>query len=211
MIALYDYFRSSAAWRCRIALALKGVAYEARPVHLRRGEQRSDDYLRANPHGLVPTMTTGDFVLTQSLAIVEWLDETYRDPPLLPATADDRARVRAFALSIACDIHPLQNLRVVNFLRSQLHCDETAIKGWLLHWISEGLSACAQQLPDARPFCFGDRPGLADVCLAPQLGSAERFGVDIRHLPRLVALKARYDATPAFVRALPSNQPDFEP
>ena len=208
---LHGYFRSSAAWRVRIALNLKGVAVEHAFHHLRHGGQRAPDYLRLNPQGLVPALETDDgSVLTQSLAICEWLEETHPEPPLLPGEALERARIRAFALAIACDIHPVQNLKVLARLRS-LSLPETEVTGWA-RWVNqEGLEACEALLAERPgPFCFGAAPTLADVCLVPQLGNARRFGCDLSRLPRLVAAEAACNALPAFAQAAPDRQADAE-
>lgn len=211
----HGYFRSSAAYRCRIAFNLKGVAPEFRPVHLRRGggEQKSAAYRALNPQALVPALETGaGAVLTQSLAIVEWLDETVPGPALLPADALTRAKARAFALAIACDIHPLQNLRVLDDLKTRFGAGQEALDGWCRRWIGEGLAACegllARELQ--RPFAFGDTPGLAEICLVPQMFSADRFGVDTAAMPRLRALRAACEALPAFSDAHPARQSDAE-
>ena len=207
---LHGYFRSTAAWRVRIALALKGLAYEQAFHHLRRGEQRAADYLAVNPQGLVPALVLGDgAVLTQSLAIVEYLDEMHPSPPLLPADPVGRARVRAFALAIACDIHPVQNLIVLDQLR-RVGLDEDAVHAWAREVIDRGLSACERLLEVGDgPFAFGEVPGLADLCLVPQLANARRFGVDLRW-PRIAAVEAACAEVPAFVAARPENQPDAE-
>ncbi len=208
---LHGYFRSSAAWRVRIALNLKGIAVEHAFHHLRHGGQRAPDYLRLNPQGLVPSLETDDGrVLTQSLAICEWLEETHPQPPLLPEDAPTRASVRAFALSIACDIHPVQNLRVLARLRS-LGLPEDAVTGWAREVIADGLVACqAALVPDDGPFCFGAAPTLADLCLVPQLFNARRFSVDLDGLPRLLAAEAACATLPAFGRAVPDQQDDRE-
>ena len=209
---LHGYFRSSAAWRVRIALNLKGVPVEHAFHHLRHGGQRAPDYLRLNPQGLVPALETDDgAVLTQSLAICEWLEETHPEPPLLPGDALERARIRAFALAIACDIHPVQNLKVLARLRS-LSLPETEVTGWA-RWVNqEGLEACEALLAGGRPgpFCFGAAPTLADVCLVPQLGNARRFGCHLSRLPRLLAAEAACNALPAFAQAAPDRQADAE-
>jgi maleylpyruvate isomerase len=209
---LHGYYRSTAAWRVRIALGLKGLSAEPVAVHLRRGEQRSEAFLRLNPQGLVPALELDDgTVLTQSLAICEYLEEVHPDPPLLPRDAVERARVRAFALAIACDIHPVQNLKVLNRLRALGHGEEQ-VKAWARSVIAEGLAACQALLQGERagPFCFGDRPGLADICLVPQMFNARRFGVDLAPLPRLLAAEAACLTLPAFAAAAPERQPDFE-
>lgn len=215
MLRLHGYFRSSAAYRCRIAFSLKRVDYESRAVHLRRngGEQRMPGFRALNPQGLVPVLEVGDEVLTQSLAIIEWLDETYPDPPLLPEAPVDRARVRAFAHAIACDIHPLHNLRVLEYLRGDLGVGQAGLDQWCRKWIGDGLAACEAILaakPRESRFCFGDSASLADVCLAPQLHSAARFGVELDPWPRLRVLKRTYSSADAFVDAHPDNQPDSE-
>ncbi len=209
-MVLHGYYRSSASWRVRIALALKQVPVEQHPHHLRRGEQRAADYLALNPQGLVPTLELGDGrVLTQSLAIIEYLDALYPDPPLLPSDEYDRARVRAFALAIACDIHPVQNLKILQRLRT-LEAGEEQIQQWIVDTITEGFDACTQLLPPSPgPFCFGDRPGLADLCLVPQLANARRFNVPMRW-PRLDAIDEHCRNHPAFAAADAAVQPDAE-
>ncbi len=209
----YGYFRSSAAYRCRIAFNLKGVAPDFVSMHLRKGDQRAEEFLKLNPHGLVPALDTGEHVLTQSLAIIEWLEETKPAPALLPKDPFDRAHVRALALSVACDIHPLQNLRVLKYLKNDLKHDQAAIDDWCRHWVETGLAAYEATLErsnSAGDFSFGDTPTLADICLAPQLFSAERFGVDISAHQHLKRIKANCDAHPAFAAAHPSRQPDAE-
>lgn len=207
------YFRSSSAWRCRIAFNLKDVQPQTAFVHLRKAEQRAPDYRALNPQGLVPTLTLDDgTVLTQSLAIIEWLDETHPEPPLLPAAPGARALVRGFAQIVACDIHPLQNLRVLQHLRTEYGQDQAGLDAWCGRWITEGLAACealAVKHAGGR-FCFGDTPGLADLCLIPQLGSADRFGVDLAAMPRLREIQAAAAEHPAFAAAVPSRQPDAE-
>lgn len=207
---LYGYFRSSAAYRVRIALNLKGVAAEQVSLHLRHGEQTAPDYVALNPQALVPALVLDDgTILTQSMAIVEWLDETYRAPPLLPADPARRAKVRAFAQAIACDIHPVQNLRVLNRVKALLGRD--AAKDWAAAVNRDGLAACEALLAgEAGPFCFGAGPSLADLCLVPQLANARRFGVDLSGFPRLVAADAAARALPAFAEAAPECQPDAE-
>ena len=209
---LFDYFRSSAAYRVRIALNLKGVAAERRFVHLRKGEQRAPDYLEKNPQGFVPTLVVGPLNLTQSLAIIEYLDEKFPLPPLLPPGAEDRAFVRAIALAIACDIHPLNNLRVLHYLYRQLAIEEPARDELYRHWIREGFGAIESQLAARAtgPYCFGDTPTLADVCLVPQVANAHRLDVDLAPYPRIRAIDAACLALPAFADAQPSRQPDAE-
>ena len=212
---LYDYFRSSAAYRVRIALNLKRLAPERVFVHLRRNAQRSDEYLALNPQGLVPSLVTDDgAVLTQSLAIIEWLDETHPSPPLLPAGANDRARVRALALAIACEIHPLNNLRVLNYLTGTLGVTDAQKDGWYRYWCDVGLEAIEARLAREAAtgrFCHGDAPTLADVCLVPQLFNARRFAVDLAPFPTLLRIDAACALLPAFADAAPARQPDAEP
>jgi len=211
---LYDYFRSSAAYRVRIALNLKGLVPERAFVHLRRGAQRGDDYLALNPQGLVPSVVTdGGDVLTQSLAIVEWLDETHPQPPLLPPDAAGRARVRALALAIACDIHPLNNLRVLNYLTGTLGATEAQKNGWYRYWCDVGLEALETQLARETAtgtFCHGGTPTIADICLVPQLANARRVDLDLALYPTLLSIEAACNALPAFAAAAPSRQPDAE-
>ena len=210
-MVLHGYFRSAASWRIRIALGLKGLTAEHRFHHLRRGEQRAQDYLALNPQGLVPTLVTdaGD-VLIQSLAIIEWLDETYPPPPLLPGDATARARIRGFALVLAADTHPLQNLRVLGHL-SACGLDEAGVRDWAAKANAAGLAACEALLAEtAGPFCFGPDPTLADICLMPQLGNARRFGVDVGHFPRVLEREAACRDLPAFAAAMPDRQPDAE-
>jgi maleylpyruvate isomerase len=208
---LHGYFRSSAAYRVRIALNLKGLGTEQLPHHLRKGEQCAPAYLAINPQGLVPALEndTGA-VLTQSLAIIEWLDEIHPNPPLLPKDILQRAKVRAFALAIACDTHPVQNLKVLARLR-ELGLPEEKVQDWAA-WVNrEGLAACETLIRnESGPFCFGHAPTLADLCLVPQLANARRFGVDVSAYPRLLEAEAAAKALPAFVNAAPEKQPDAE-
>jgi len=208
---LHGYFRSAASWRVRIALNLKRVAVQQVFHHLRRGEQRSSEYLALNPQGLVPTLEMEDGTpLTQSLAIIEWLDEVYPNPPLLPGDATQRAAVRAFALTLAADTHPLQNLGVLNSLRS-LGLAEAEVTRWAAEANSAGLAACEALLArEPGPFCFGSAPSLADLCLVPQLGNARRFNVEVGRFRRLLEREAAYMALPAFIEAAPGRQPDAE-
>ncbi|MGV3579383.1 maleylacetoacetate isomerase [Brevundimonas sp.] len=207
---LHGYFRSTASWRVRIALGLKGLVAEQVSHHLRRGEQRAPDYLALNPQGLTPAFVTDDgAVLTQSLAICEYLDEVYPEHALLPADPVERAKVRAVALAIACDIHPVQNLKVLQRLRD-LGLAEEVVTAWAASVIEEGLDA-VDKLPAGTggPFAFGDKPGLADLCIVPQLGNARRFNVDLRW-PRLLAIEAACLELDAFKAAAPGAQPDAE-
>ena len=212
---LYDYFRSSAAYRLRIALNLKGVKPDERTfVHLRMGNQRAQDYLALNPQGLVPALALDDgHVLTQSLAIIEYLEETVPNPPLLPAQPEARARVRAIALQIACEIHPLNNLRVLNYLLGTLGVTREQKDGWYRYWIDVGFEALERQLSrdaETGKFCHGDSPTLADICLVPQLANARRFNIDLSPYPTLMRIEATCNTLPAFADAEPSRQPDAE-
>ncbi len=213
---LYSYFRSSAAYRVRLALALKKLDADILPVHLLRGggEQLGPIYRRLNPQGLVPALETEAGALTQSLAIIEYLEEAHPEPPLLPREPYERARVRAFALAIACDIHPLNNLRVLNRLRADFSADQKAIEAWYCHWIALGLSALETMVGEgavARGLCFGDRPGLADICLVPQMANARRYACDLSAMPKLVAIDTALRQRREFRAAAPEAQPDYEP
>ncbi|HET8877030.1 MAG TPA: maleylacetoacetate isomerase [Casimicrobiaceae bacterium] len=212
---LYDYFRSSAAYRVRIALNVKGIVPDERTyVHLRMGSQRAQDYLALNPQGLVPALELDDgSVLAQSLAIIEYLDETHPEPPLLPADPVARARVRAIALSIACEIHPLNNLRVLNYLIGTMGVSREQKDGWYRYWIDVGFEALEKTLArDAATgrFCHGDAPTLADVCLVPQMANARRFEIDLSPYPTLIRIESACNALPAFAQAAPARQPDAE-
>ncbi|GAB6049770.1 maleylacetoacetate isomerase [Hydrogenophilus islandicus] len=216
MIRLYSYFRSSAAYRVRIALELKGLSYEIVPVNLLAGEQKSAEHRARHPAGLVPVLEfadeTGSGMLTQSLAIIEFLDERYPTPPLLPADPFARVQVRAIAQLIACEIHPVNNLRVLNALTGMLGVSDEAKLAWYHHWIHEGLTALEAMLTaptnPGGPFAWGETPTLADCCLIPQLFNARRYGCDLTPYPRLVAIDAACQALPAFARAAPAAQPD---
>jgi maleylacetoacetate isomerase len=208
---LHGYFRSSAAYRVRIALNLKGLSADHLPHHLRKGEQRDPAYLAINPQGLVPTLQNdGGAILTQSLAIIEWLDETYPEPPLVPKDPLRRAKVRAFAMAIACDTHPVQNSKVLARLR-ELGLPEEQVTDWAA-WVNrEGLEACERLIAgEPGPFCFGAAPTMADLCLVPQLGNARRFGVDVAAFPRLLKAEAAARNIKAFADAAPEKQPDAE-
>ncbi|HYH22978.1 MAG TPA: maleylacetoacetate isomerase [Azospirillum sp.] len=210
---LYGYFRSSAAYRVRIALNLKGLQAEQASVHLRKGEQKQPPFAALNPQKFVPVLVDGDTALTQSLAIVEYLEEVHPQPPLLPTDPAGRARVRALALAIACDIHPLNNLRVLNYLRSPLGQDEEARNTWYRHWVAEGFDALEAMLandPATGRFCHGDAPTLADVCLVPQVANAERFDCDLAPYPTIRRIAEAARALPAFAAAAPEKQPDAE-
>ena len=205
--ALYSYWRSSAAYRVRIALNLQGIDYECRPVHLVRdgGAQRRPEDLAINPQGLVPVLSVDGLVINQSLAIIEYADERWPEPPLLPADAIGRARVRSLAMMIACDIHPLNNLRVMQYIKREFGRDPT--DAWYAHWVYEGFSA-AEQLAGSGPFVIGDAPTLADALLVPQVYNARRFNVALDAFPQLEAAAAHCNTFPAFKNAAPENQPD---
>jgi maleylacetoacetate isomerase len=210
---LHGYFRSSAAYRVRIALNLKGLPVEQAFVHLRRGEQNRDSYLAMNPEGLLPTLEHDGRHFSQSLAIIEYLDEIHPQPPLLPANPGDRAHVRGIALAIACDIHPLNNLRVLKYLKTDLGHDQAQVDRWYAHWIAAGLTALEARLAgDTRTgtFCLGEAPGLADICLVPQIHNAERMQCDLDGYPVLRRIAAAARALPAFAAAAPERQPDAE-
>lgn len=210
---LYDYFRSSAAYRVRIALNLKGIEADRRFVHLRRGEQRRPDYLSLNPQGLVPALVDDGRVVTQSLAIVEYLDETHPEPPLLPGDPASRARVRELSLAVACDIHPLNNLRVLKYLVGPLGVPDADKDEWYRHWVRVGFEAIEAMLtPGAGTgrFCHGDAPTMADVFLVPQVANAERLQVDLAPYPTIRRIAETCRALPAFAAAAPDRQPDAE-
>jgi maleylpyruvate isomerase len=212
---LYGYFRSSAAFRVRIALNLKGLAYEQLSIHLRKNEQRKADYLTLQPQGLVPVLETdGGEVFIQSLAIIEYLDETHPVPPLLPADPAGRARVRALAQAIACDIHPVDNLRVLRYLVKPLGHDEAAVEAWFNHWIKLGFDGLEQLLAKegrAGKFCHGDTPGLADLCFVPQVFNARRYSsFDMTAYPEIRRIFDNCMMLDAFERARPERQPDAE-
>jgi maleylpyruvate isomerase len=211
-LRLYSYWRSSASHRVRIVLQLKGLDYEYVAVHLAAdgGAQYSAAYRALNPQSRVPALETADGVLTQSMAIMEWLEETYPDPPLLPARPGERARVRAMAQIMVADVQPLQNLSVTNYLHEQLHQDEAAIDAWRRTWVGRGLSVLEDMLEREAPgdFCVGARPTLADACLLPQCASAHRFGVDMSAYPRIARIEKACNAIGAFQRAAPAQQPD---
>jgi len=212
-LKLYTYFRSSAAFRTRIAINLKGIPVERISVDLRApaSEQRTPEFLAVNPQGLVPALIAEGTAIPQSLAIIEYLDELYPQPPLLPRAPIDRARVRAMALAVACDMHPLNNLRVLNYLRSPLEHDEDTVKRWYRHWIAEGFRALEQQAKHASAdgrHMFGSALTLADVYIVPQMYNARRFDCDLAAYPTLRAICAHLEAMPAFAQAAPEAQPD---
>jgi maleylpyruvate isomerase len=212
---LYTYFRSSAAYRVRIALNLKGLSYDAVPVHLLKdgGQQRQEEYRRINPSGLVPAFQDERITLTQSMAIIEYLDERFPAVPLMPQDAPGRARVRELAQIIACDIHPLNNLRVLRHLVRELKLSEEQKNAWARHWIHEGLAGLEAHLardPAAGPFCHGTSPTIADCFLVPQVFSAQRFEIDIAAYPNIARIYALCIDLPAIAAAHPSKQPDAE-
>jgi len=212
---LYSYFRSSASYRVRIALNLKGLAYDVVPVNLLKsgGEQHAAAYRQLNPDGLVPTLIddAAGVPLTQSLAIIEYLEETYPQPPLLPAEPADRAYVRSIALAIACDIHPLNNLRVLRYLIREMHVDDDAKTMWYRHWCEQGLAALETTLaadPRVATFCYGETPTLADCCLIPQVANAQRFECDLSAMPTVMRIHQACMALESFAKAAPGVQPD---
>jgi len=211
-VKLYSYFRSSAAYRVRIALNLKGLPYEMVPIHLTRdgGQQRKPDFVAVNPQMRVPVLAlSGGEVLTQSLAIIEYLDETNPDPPLLPAEALDRAKVRSIAQLIACDIHPLNNLVALQYIKRQLKHEQPEIDAWYHHWVLQGFAALEAMI-EPGPYAFGGRVTLADLCLVPQVFNARRLKVPLETFPKIVAVDAACLKLPAFDKARPENQPDAE-
>ena len=209
---LYTYFRSSAAFRVRIALALKGAVAAQVYHHSRKGEQRSPDFMVLNPQGLVPALEIDGETLTQSLAIIEYLDETLPGAPLLPSDALGRARVRSLAQTVACDIHPVDNLRVLNYLRGELGQSEEAVQRWFNHWIALGFDAIEQRLSEKATgrFMHGDTPSLADICLVPQVVNAGNFKLDLSPYPRICEIFDEAMALPAFADSAPARQPDVE-
>ena len=214
VMKLYSYFRSSAAFRVRIALNLKGLSYDTAAIHLRRNDQSTPDYRGVNPQGLVPALEDGGQILIQSMAIIEYLNELHSEPPLLPKQPADRARVRALADIVACDIHPINNLRVLRYLMRELGHDEAAIAKWYNHWIAAGFQALEPLLAqDARTgsFCHGDSPGLADIALVPQVINAERYQLDLGQYPTLTRIYENCMKLGPFIAAHPSKQPDYEP
>ena len=208
---LHGYWRSGAAYRVRIALALKGLTYETQGHDLRTGAQKAADYVALNPQGMVPALQIKGALLIQSPAILEWLEETHPEPPLLPSDALSRARVRAMAALIACDIHPLNNLRVGKSLRADFGADQAAVDAWAARWIVPGFTALeALVARDGDGWCFGSTPSLADACLIPQIYSAHRFNVPLEAFPRLRAIDAAAQVHPAFIAAHPDRQPDAD-
>jgi maleylacetoacetate isomerase len=208
---LHTYFRSSAAYRVRIALGLKGLSYESLSKMLVKGEQRAPDYLQLNPQGLVPALEIPGGVLTQSLAIIEYLDELHPTPPLLPSDPIGRAQVRAMALAIACDIHPINNLQVLNYLKQELHQDAASVDTWYRHWVTVGFTALEVQVQRSSKggrYCYADTLSLADVLLVPQMFNARRSKVELSPFPTLVGICAHLEALSAFATARPEVQPD---
>ncbi|MFC7047743.1 maleylacetoacetate isomerase [Emcibacter nanhaiensis] len=210
MLALYGYYRSSAAYRLRIALNLKGLEYENIPVSLLAGEHRNEEYLKLNAQGLVPALKDGGLTLGQSMAILEYLEETRPEVPLLPADAAGRARVRQIANIIACDIHPLDNLRVLKYLKGDLGISDEAKEIWYRHWIRLGFEAIEAMLQDGASgrYCHGDTPTMAEACLIPQLYNARRFNTPLDEFPTILRIEELCNSQDPFIRALPENQPD---
>jgi len=210
-IILHGYWRSSAAYRVRIALALKGVTYTSVPHDLRADEQRDPAYLAIAPHGLVPAIEHDGGILIESPAILEWIEARWPDPSLLPSSPEDAATVRAIAALVGCDIHPLNNLRVLNRLRSQFDASNAQVKEWIAHWVGQGFGALDQIIGRVGGrFAFGDSPTLADCYLVPQVYNAERYNVDLSAFPRVLAAADAARALPAFAAAHPDLQPDFK-
>ena len=208
---LYNYYRSSASFRVRIALAIKGLTYDYKPVHLQKNEQFNESYVAVAASRLVPMLRDGDAVLTQSMAIIEYLDEVHPVPPLLPGTALDRARIRALAQDIACEIHPINNLRVLRYLVRDMKVSEDDKNRWYRHWVETGLEVVEQQLA-ARPstFCHGETPTLADCCLVPQIFNARRFDCRLDHVPNVMRVFDACMALEPFERSRPEHCPDAE-
>ena len=211
-LKLHSFFRSSASFRVRIALEIKGLTYDYLPVHLAKGEQKQPAYTALAADALVPLLEVDGLRLSQSMAIIEYLDETRPQPALLPPDAAGRAKVRALAQSIACEIHPLNNLRVLKYLSNQMKVDEDVKNTWYRHWCRMGLESFERQLAQlsAATFCYGDTPTMADCCLVPQIFNARRFDTDLTGLPRTMAAFDACMALPAFQKAQPSCCPDFE-
>lgn len=212
---LYTFFRSSASYRVRIALNLKSIPYEQAAIHLRRGggEQFSSAYKAINPQALVPALEDNGRIFTQSLAIIEYLEETHPNPPLLPTDAADKALVRSMAMVIACEVHPIQNLRVLNYVKKEYGQTDERVNRWAQHWIDLGLTALERMVlaqPKRGQFCFGGTPTLADICLIPQLGNARRYGCDVSKYPTIMTIEKNCMELPAFADAAPEKQPDAE-
>lgn len=208
MLKLYNYYRSSASYRVRIALNLKKIPYEDIPVNLLQSEQLTEEYKKINPQGLVPALVDNENVITQSLAILAYLDETHPEPPLLPKDSVGKAQVRSIALSIACDIHPLNNLGALNYLKDVLHVTDDQKKEWYRHWIAKGFLALEERLSKSKfvgNYCYGDTPTSADICLVPQIYNARRFHCDLSLYPTLVRIDECCQQHPAFVAAAPKE------
>jgi len=208
---LYTYYRSSAAFRVRIALNLKGLKYDSVPKLFAKNEHRAADYLSVNPQGLIPALDIDGAVLSQSMAIMEYLDEKHPEPAFLPADAIGRARVRSMALSIVADLHPINNLRVLNYLRRELKQDDDGVNTWYRHWVTEGfrsLEQLAGTYSKSGRYCYGDSVSLADICLVPQMYNARRFETDLKPFPKLVAISTYLESLPEFAAARPEVQPD---
>jgi maleylpyruvate isomerase len=210
-MTLRDFFRSSASFRVRIALNVKGLPYTRAPLKFREGEHRSAEYLKLNPQGLVPALEHDDATIVQSLAIIEYLDEIAPEPPLLPRQPAARAAVRAMALVVACEMHPLCNLRVLQYLQKDFAQDEASVNAWYHHWMAEGFGALeAMALTHgSEQHCFGTHVSLADICLVPQVYNAERFGFDVGRYQRIAGIAAHLRTIPAFASAAPEHQPEF--
>jgi maleylpyruvate isomerase len=211
MLRLYTYFRSGTSHRVRVALNLKGLTYEQAPVHLLKGEQQQERYRSQNPQGLLPLLEDGEVRISQSLAIIEYLERIHPEPPLLPAEPVDQARVRSLALICACEMHPLNNLRVLRYLKDPVGLDQARRDAWCRHWMEDGFAALEQRLatePETGRFCHGDRPTMADICLVPQVVSSERWGTDLGPYPTVRRIHAACLELEAFVAAMPANQPD---
>ncbi|AHE49920.1 maleylacetoacetate isomerase [Aeromonas hydrophila 4AK4] len=212
MLQLFGYWRSSASFRVRLVLQLKGLGYEQHPVNLRQGEQKEKAYRRVNPQGLVPFLIDGDVQLGQSVAIMEYLDETYPAYPLMPSAPEERARVRQIVNMIACDTHPLNNLRVLNYLEQELGQSKTARDAWYRHWIDETFTALEQLLmTTAGVYCVGNEVTLADCMLVPQVYNAHRFNMTLDDYPTIARIVANCEQLQAFIKAAPANQPDAQP
>lgn len=208
---LYSYFRSSAAYRVRIALNIKQLAYETQPIHLVKNEQRQADYQALNPSQLVPTLVDADQTLSQSISILEYLEEAYPEVALLPKNIAERAKVRAFAQAIACDIHPLNNLRVLKYLQQDLGLNDQQKSNWYQHWMLLGFQSLEAQLQDSNgQFCFGTQATFADCCLIPQVYNARRFKIDLTAFPKIESIYQHCLTLPAFLHAAPEQQPDWE-
>ncbi|MCH7334933.1 maleylacetoacetate isomerase [Acinetobacter sp. NIPH 2699] len=208
---LYSYFRSSAAYRVRIALNLKQLAYETQAIHLVKNEQQQADYQALNPSQLLPTLMDADQTLLQSISILEYLEEAYPEVALLPKNLADRAKVRAFAQAIACDIHPLNNLRVLKYLQHELAVSDVQKNSWYQHWMLQGFKSLEVQLQDSNgQFCFGTQATFADCCLIPQVYNAKRFKVDLTAFPKIESIYQHCLTIPAFLHAAPEKQPDWE-